>query len=219
LGRFTVVLLSLHMLLNISCQSPGKNSIKEMLVEYLNDPLGVDTEKPRFSRKIVSQERGVKQVAYQIIVSKHKKDIKKRKGTVWDSGKITGDRTVNIDYEGIPLESNKTYYWTVGVSLDNDKVIWGEQHSFHTGLLNNALWKARWITSPDEITDASPLFWKSFSLKKKIKNESAPKTLKTDFNGLQRTENQGVYLCILSMKDLSEGTQKCNCIRDSSGIL
>lgn len=173
LGRFTVVFLSLNMLFNVSCQLPVKNSVKDMLVEYLNDPLGVDTEKPRFSWKIASQDREVKQVAYQIIVSEHKKDIKKRKGTVWDSGKITGDESVNIDYMGIPLESNKTYYWTVGVTLGNNKVMWGEQSSFHTGILNNALWKARWITSPDEITDASPLFRKSFPVKKKIKNAVA----------------------------------------------
>ena len=139
LGRFTVVFLSLNMLFNVSCQSPVKNSVKDMLVEYLNDPLGVDTEKPRFSWKIASQDRDVKQVAYQIIVSEHKKDIKKRKGTVWNSGKITGDESVNIDYMGIPLESNKTYYWTVSVTLGNDKVMWGEQSSFHTGVLNNAL--------------------------------------------------------------------------------
>ncbi|MEN6323410.1 MAG: family 78 glycoside hydrolase catalytic domain [Proteiniphilum sp.] len=173
LGKSMVVLLCLHMFFNISCQSSVKNPVQEMWVEYLNNPLGIDTEKPRFSWKIVSQERGVKQAEYQIIVCDHQKDIKRRKGTVWDSGIITDDESVNINYKGIPLESNKTYYWTVGVSLNNGKMIWGEQHTFHTGILDNALWEASWITSPDEITDSSPLFRKSFAVKKKIKNAVA----------------------------------------------
>ena len=44
----------------------------------------------------------------------------------------------------------------------------------------------------------------------KIKIESAPKTPKPDFSGLQLTENQQAFRELFSRKDLSEGTQNWN---------
>jgi len=50
----------------------------ELRVEYLKDPLGVDTPHPRFFWVPQSAERGAKQAAYQIVVTTGTE-------TAWDS--------------------------------------------------------------------------------------------------------------------------------------
>ncbi|MBW6537345.1 MAG: family 78 glycoside hydrolase catalytic domain, partial [Mariniphaga sp.] len=156
-----------------SCTSPDDTEISGLTVEYLTNPLGIDVEQPRFSWKIFSDERDVKQVAYQIIVGESLNEVKKENGFVWDSGKITGRETVNGEYIGNPLQSNTKYFWRVSVWLDDEISVWSEPAFFHTGILNENEWKAKWITTQDEITDASPLMRKQFPIEKEIKQAIA----------------------------------------------
>ena len=71
-------------------------SIKKLKVEYAEMPLGIDVEKPRFSWQMVvpDTERGYSQKAYQIIVTDEKGSL------VWDSGKVSSDLSLNIEYAG-----------------------------------------------------------------------------------------------------------------------
>ena len=47
------------------------------------------------------------QTAYQIIVSDKDKGIENESNPIWDSGIISSNGTVNIEYKGKTLESNK----------------------------------------------------------------------------------------------------------------
>lgn len=95
--------------------------------------LGIDVEKPRFSWQMVMQnaERGYSQKAYQITVTDEAGQ------TVWDSGRVSSDLSLNIEYAGAPLQPTTCYFWTVNVW--NQK---GEQSSstswFETGLMSKA---------------------------------------------------------------------------------
>ena len=62
--------------------------VKDLLVEYLEEPLGLDTLNPRFSWKLKSSKRGQRQTAYQVLVGSSYKNIKGGAGDIWDSGKI-----------------------------------------------------------------------------------------------------------------------------------
>ena len=168
LGTLRLVFIVFVFLLSISCQSLKNYKINDLTVEYLTNPLGVDMEQPRFSWKIFSDERDVKQVAYQVIVGESVKEMESETGSVWDSGKIYGNETVNVEYNGNSLQSNTTYFWRVRVWLDDETSVWSDPVFFHTGILNENEWTAKWITTQDEIEDASPLLRKQFQVEKEI---------------------------------------------------
>lgn len=151
-----------------ACTSQPKTEISGLTVEYLTNPLGVDVEQPRFSWKIFSDERDVKQVAYQIIVGESLTEIKSKTGKIWDTGKVSSNETVNRTYQGASLQSNTKYFWRVHVWLSDELDVWSEPASFHTGILNDAEWLAQWITTQDEIVHVSPLLRKEFQVDKKI---------------------------------------------------
>lgn len=159
-------------LLLISCANE-KVKLTGLTCEYLSAPLGVDVDQPRFSWKIQSHERGVHQQAFRIIVSETLNGMSRKTGDCWDSGKITADQTVNVAYEGIPLKSNRKYHWRVGIWTDSEDPVWSDAEAFHTGLLNPPDWKARWMTTPEEIVHESPVFRKEVTVEKKIRQAYA----------------------------------------------
>ncbi|MGM9550628.1 MAG: family 78 glycoside hydrolase catalytic domain [Clostridia bacterium] len=118
--------------------------IYNLQTEYLTEPLGIDETCPRFSWNISSNNRGTMQSAYQIIVLDLYGD------TVWDSGKVESDKSNNIEYEGLPLESKSKYYWKVKI-WDNygNESPYSRPASFETAFLKNE-WEAEWITVEDE---------------------------------------------------------------------
>ena len=63
-------------------------AVNELRCEYQEAPLGVDTLKPRFSWGISSQDRGVLQGAYQILVARSRANLNADNGDMWDSGKV-----------------------------------------------------------------------------------------------------------------------------------
>lgn len=66
-------------------------------------------------------------------------------GLLWDSGRREGEQVHGIPYEGPALESGKTYTWqAVSISGRGEYAV-SEKQSFSTGLLDNSLWKAKWI--------------------------------------------------------------------------
>lgn len=162
---------------NLACSTISNTepeiTISDLKCEYLNNPLGVDVIQPRFSWKIRSKQRGIIQSTYQILVSESMDELKQGKGKCWDSGKILSDQLNNIVYDGSQLQSNKTYYWSVLIWLNNHrKSVSSGQTFFHTGLFHTTDWKAQWITSNDSL-DESPLFRKEFRVEKEIKHAHA----------------------------------------------
>lgn len=64
--------------------------LKDFRIEYMQNPIGLDTINPRFSWKLGSTDQDVMQSAYRIIVTQ---DFQK----VWDSGKRDEDDSVLVD--------------------------------------------------------------------------------------------------------------------------
>lgn len=73
--------------------------------EYTINPLGIDVLRPRLSWVLEHSERGHTQSAYQILVASSRENLLNDRGDIWDSGKVDSDRSVNVEYEGKPLES------------------------------------------------------------------------------------------------------------------
>ena len=123
--------------------------------EYLTNPLGLGEPSPRLGWILESNRRSQTQSAYQILVADNEEDLKADRGTLWDSGKVASNRSVNVAYEGRKLESRARCYWKVRVwDADGNPSAYSEPAYWETGLLQRGDWKGEWIglgeADPDE---------------------------------------------------------------------
>ena len=147
--------------------------IYDLQCEYQSDPLGIDTETPRFSWKLsdAAQTRGQRQTAYQLLVSGSPSLLEQNQGDIWDSGPVTSGQSVLIAYKGKKLISNQVYYWKVrAFDKDNKATAWSPAARFSMGLLSPSDWKGCWIKHPDASPEQHIWFRKSFSLEQSAEN-------------------------------------------------
>lgn len=110
-GKHLFIAILLGIILSSNTYKKESPSLAGMTVELAETPLGVDTPAPRFGWQLtaVSQERGIYQTAYQLIVQD---EAGKR---VWDSGKVAGDVSQHVVYQGEALQPTTRYTWQVKV--------------------------------------------------------------------------------------------------------
>ncbi|WP_436535837.1 family 78 glycoside hydrolase catalytic domain [Actinoplanes sp. HUAS TT8] len=113
----------------------------DLRVEYLTEPIGVGTHRPRLSWTT----NGVQDAA-EIAIDRGDGH------PVWRSGRRPGGLPA-IEYDGEPLDSNQVYHWRVRVWLDGaaEPGDWAAA-TFETGLLDPADWLAAWISPKQEPT-------------------------------------------------------------------
>jgi len=117
-----LLLISLVSLL-WECQTKPTQQAAEVTTlrcEYLENPPGIDEEKPRLSWVIdestqMPEARDLKQTAYQVLVASSEELLKKDKGDLWDSRKVASDQSIQVEYAGTPLESRQLCYWKVRI--------------------------------------------------------------------------------------------------------
>jgi len=150
------------------CKSPSGTTVNDLRVEYMKNPVGIDAIQPRFSWKMESNERGVSQTAYTIVVSTDK-NFKK---TVWNFGEVFSGQSVAIAYGGAALLPATRYFWKVEVKDQAlNKIISKEKAFFETGLMNSGWSNAQWIKplQRDSILTV-PMFRTTCKLDKKIRS-------------------------------------------------
>ena len=77
-----------------------------MRVEYLEAPLGIDDPAPRMSWAPISAARGAAMASFRIVVASGG-------ATVWDSGVVVSNSSVNVAYAGPAPASDTDYTWTL----------------------------------------------------------------------------------------------------------
>ena len=117
--RFLILVL-----ISNACTKLSEIEITNLKCEYKINPVGIDISKPRFSWNLESVQRGIGQSAYQLFVSSSLKNLDEDRGDIWDSKKIDSDQSIQIYFNGSPLESNQKYFWKVRV--------WDQDGSTHT---------------------------------------------------------------------------------------
>jgi alpha-L-rhamnosidase len=121
----------------------------ELRCEYRTNPLGVDAPAPRLSWKLEAANataRGLGQSAYQVLVASSEALLTGNQGDLWDSGKVTTDRSIQVPYGGKLLSSGQVVWWKVRV-WDNDAKPspWSAPARWSMGLLAASDWKGKWI--------------------------------------------------------------------------
>jgi alpha-L-rhamnosidase len=124
----------------------GPIRVTRMRTEYRVDPVGIDVKKPRLDWWLVSDQRGQKQTAYQVLVASSEAKLAADQGDLWDSGKVISEQSIQVVYGGAALASRMRAFWKVRV-WDKDDVpsAYGPMAFWEMGLLSPADWTASWI--------------------------------------------------------------------------
>ena len=125
---------------------PGRIVVVGLTCEYATNPLGVDVARPRFGWILKSETRAQTQSAYRIIVASNKITLRDNAGDKWDSGKVSSDQSVNIEYRGKPLASGEECHWQVMVWDKAGRMSrWSNRASFEMGIMKPSDFKGKWI--------------------------------------------------------------------------
>lgn len=139
------VLYSLFFL-SLSYASDDHLKVIDLKCEYTTNPIGLDVQSPRLSWRVESDQRGVLQTSYQILVSNSLEELSKNKGNVWDSQKINASNSTGINYNGPELLTKQRYFWKVKVWTNGKtESEFSEPAFFEMGLLNPQDWISDWI--------------------------------------------------------------------------
>ena len=124
----------------------AKTTITDLRCEELVNPLGLDAIHPRLSWIIISNQRGQRQTAYQVLVASSRENLKADRGDLWDGGRIESAQSIQLPYAGEPLASYTQCFWKVRVWDRDGKVsAWSKPASWTMGILAASGWQARWI--------------------------------------------------------------------------
>ena len=139
-----------------------------LLVEYVSNPLGIDTLTPGFSWVVNDSDRGEYQTAYQIIVASSLANISSNIGDKWDSGKITSSDSTNVKYEGSVLSPKTRYWWKVRTwDKDNNQSEYSS-YGFFDVALRNSDWTASYIWDGTTNANNWAYFRKEFTISKTV---------------------------------------------------
>lgn len=132
-------------------------TIYDLQCENFVSPIGISTDKPRFSWKIRSDARSCAQCSYQIQLASDSIF----ENIIWDSGRVAGDQSQLCEYRGEPLDADTRYYFRVRIEDNHrEKSEWGES-MFETGIFNANDFKANFIGSPlDKPEDSCGLYFR-----------------------------------------------------------
>ena len=141
--------------------------VNGLRVEYLTNPVGIDAGPPRLSWRLESTTRNTVQAAYQLQVATSEADLGRGTDLLWDSGKVSSDASLYVDYRGPALVSRTRYYWRVRVWDARGRASpWSAIAYWETGLLRPDDWTAKWIGSApsaaDSLPSPSPLLRRAF---------------------------------------------------------
>ena len=179
------------------------------------DPLAVPTSTPRFGWQMRGAD-GTLQSAYQVEVFTRDG---KRRGMVWDSGKVTSSASQLVAYAGPSLSPLTRYFWRVRVWDQAGKVSsWSTPAEFRVAPDATFL-KGDWIGAVDYDKAALPagrnysyVEWKKPEVKEKwAKVDSLAYRsilLRKDFEVPRKVADATVYVCGLGHYELSINGQK-----------
>jgi alpha-L-rhamnosidase len=115
-------------------------ALAELTTEYKADPLGMDEPRPRFAYKLTGTR--AMQSARRVVVRGESGR------TMWDSGWVESGESIQIPYEGEPLQPFTRYTWRAEARLGEGETAVGGEAAFETGFLGTEWNAGKWIYAP-----------------------------------------------------------------------
>ena len=137
-----------------------------LMADLREEPAGI-SKTPKFSWIMNSSGKDRSQSAYRILVSSTLEKLNSDEGDLWDSGKVSSDKSTSIAYAGSALSGSSGYYWKVK-TWDNDgsESPWSMPQRFFTAA-DSWVADAIWTDS----SSANVIFArKSFTVNKTVEN-------------------------------------------------
>ncbi len=113
----------------------------------------MDTPQPQLSWQLQDDRFAARQTAYQLQVATKSELLLGGKADVWDSGRVSSDKSVGVAYAGPALKPEQRYYWRVKVwDKDGNPYPASDVTWWETGLMQPAEWRGQWISfeQPEE---------------------------------------------------------------------
>lgn len=150
IARWLVVIVSVAVLAMGGAVARGEELVLltagELRCEYLRDPLGIEEAAPRLSWTLASDRRAERQTAYRILVASSEAALARDAGDIWDSGKVDGAQTCQVEYGGKTLNSRQACFWKVrSWNRDGEPGQWSATARWEMGLLKPEDWTAKWV--------------------------------------------------------------------------
>ena len=82
----------------------------DLTCEYRHNPIGIDAPSPRLSWKLEATQRNQAQGAYHLLVASTPELLSAGTGDLWDTGRVGSKQSIQIQYNGLPLEPGQTCY-------------------------------------------------------------------------------------------------------------
>ncbi len=110
-----VVVICLFLFQSAGYGGEGPGAPEGLMCELLRAPdAAVITDaKPEFGWIVNDRSRGARQSACRVLVASKRELLKQDRGDMWDSGKLETDRSINVEYDGKPLQPESSYWWKV----------------------------------------------------------------------------------------------------------
>ncbi|MBP3389227.1 MAG: family 78 glycoside hydrolase catalytic domain [Clostridia bacterium] len=140
------------------------STIKKLTAEYLESPLGLETQRVRFGWVTESEQRGWMQKSYRLRVATTPELL--TQPDMWDSGVCESACADNVTYEGKPLCACTRYYWSVELESTEGERLSGVDH-FEMGLFDENF-TAHWIGRRNPRQGWALYFRRDFVLKKPV---------------------------------------------------
>ena len=132
-------------------------TIYDLQCENFISPIGISTDRPRFSWKLRSDMRGCAQCSYQIQLATDS-DFE---SLVWDSGRVAGDQSQLCEYKGEPLTADTRYFFRVRIEDNHREKSGWVQSAFETGIFDHNDFRADFIVSPlDKPEDSCGIYFR-----------------------------------------------------------
>ncbi len=117
--------------------------------EFVSNPIGISTARPRLSWWVSDARPAEMQSAYEVVAASDPALLERDEGDLWQSGMVESDQCHHVEYEGAPLASAQRVWWKVR-TFDSDGLSspWSDTAFFEVGLLDEGDWSGHWIATP-----------------------------------------------------------------------
>ena len=175
--RSKVTLIISAFFLLVFCISGKKDNSKisaeHLLCEYLETPIGIDAEMPRFKWELISKKNGTLQKGYRLYVGTDSVEVANGKGNMWTFSDENNSKSLVV-YNGEKLSPFTKYYWGVQLTDNYNLKSPIAVSNFETGMMEQNNWVGSWITDHNDISaKPAPYFRKAYPVQKKVKKAVA----------------------------------------------